>query len=651
MRLRRLGLSLVAISAGGILAVPAVAATSPAPASLSDTKVTGSRVSTVLTVPATVDAVAIKAGSVVVTVGGKPVKATVTEVQRESRAAFIVIDTSGSMGAAGIAAAAQAARAYLSVVPADVRVGLVTFSDTAHLLVAPTQNRSSVARVLPSLRAKGETALYDGLMLGVKGLGQAGSRSLILLSDGADTVSRSGLAAPLRAITTKGIRVEVVGFRTADSQDSVLASLASAGGGRLLRAGNATALAGAFRAAATALAGQVRLVLDVPAGVDGSQPLVVRAVANNHPVQATATLALAGGSAAGPVVPAVKVTSPVVTAPLAAGPPPVAAQTWRSVLLWATAVFAGLLGLGWSVISPMFTSRTRKRVQAMDGYVGTSARKVAKKAAPSAISDQMLHLSDKLIEGRESTARSALLLERADLPLRVNEWYVLRVVAVVVASTLSWLMLHARFCIAALVVGVALGVLAPAFFLRFAAGRRSRKFESQLPDTLTLMASSLTTGFSLPQAIDAVVRDAAQPTGKEFGRALAETRIGADLEDSLDRLAHRMGSTNLEWTTMAIRIQRQVGGSLAETLRTTATTLRERESLKRLVRVLSADGRLSGNILIALPVLLFFYMYWVNRPYLAELWTSPMGMAMSAGGLLAMVIGIYWMRKTVEVKV
>lgn len=647
---RRLVVIAVAVSAGGILAVPAVAASAPAPASLSDTEITGSRVRTVLTVPATVDAVVVRPGSVVVTVGGKAIKATITRVQHESRSAFIVIDTSGSMGAPGIVAAAQAARAYLSGVPADVRVGLVTFSDTAHLLVPPTLDRAAVAGMLASLKASGETALYDGLMVGLNRLGSSGSRSLILLSDGADTVSKSDLAAVRKAIDTSGIRVEVVGFRTADSQDSVLASLASTGGGRLLRAGNAKALTDAFRAAATALTGQVRLAFDVPPGLSGQQPLVVRAVANNEQVQASATLALQTGAPSSPGT-GNNATSPLGQAEALADTPPPVAETGRSVLLWAAAVFIGLLTLGWFAISPLFIPVARKRVQALDGRA--SVHKVTQKASPSAISGQVLQLSDKMIEGRESTARSALLLERADLPLRVNEWYVLRVVAVVVAFALSLLLLRGSVLgtIVAIVLGVVLGVFVPAVFLRVAASRRARQFESQLPDTLTLMASSLATGFSLPQAIDAVVRDASQPTAKEFGRALAETRIGADLEDSLDRLALRTGSSNLAWTTMAIRIQREVGGSLAETLKTTATTLREREALKRHVKSLSADGRLSAYILMALPVGMFFYLYAVNRPYLEQLWTTGLGLAMSAFAVVSMGIGILWMRKTVEVRV
>src|ERR1019366_3959326 len=154
-------------------------------------------------------------------------------------------------------------------------------------------------------------------------LGSSGSRNLILLSDGGDTVSKSNLAAVLKAIGTTGMRVEVVGFRTAESQNAVLASLASAGGGRLLRAGDANALTSAFGSAAAALASQVRVVFDVPPDVGGLQPLVVAAVANNQQMQATATLALRTGTA--PSLPATghSATAPLgQVGPFAAGPRP-----------------------------------------------------------------------------------------------------------------------------------------------------------------------------------------------------------------------------------------------------------------------------------------------------------------------------------------
>jgi len=191
----------------------------------------------------------------------------------------------------------------------------------------------------------------------------------------------------------------------------------------------------------------------------------------------------------------------------------------------------------------------------------------------------------------------------------------------------------------------------PALFLKFAASRRAKKFEAQLPDVLTLVASSLSTGFSLLQALDAVARDTSDPSGKEFSRALAETRIGADIDDSLAHLADRMDSTNMRWTGMAINIQRQVGGNLAETMRNTAATLRDRESLKRHVNALSAEGKLSAYILIALPIGVFLYMLMVNRPYVELLWTTMIGIGMLIGGLISMAIGIFWMRKVVIVEV
>lgn len=325
------------------------------------------------------------------------------------------------------------------------------------------------------------------------------------------------------------------------------------------------------------------------------------------------------------------------------------------MMVAALAVFLGLLGIGLMVIAPVFTTAGNRRLRAMDEYVGTAKTRSSAQSAvtPGAISEQILDLTDKLTRERESTAKTVMLLERADLAFRANEWYVLRTVALVVATAAAWLIFHGSVItsLLAIVGGVLVGLFAPPMFLSFKAKRRAKKFEAQLPDVLTLLASSLSTGFSLAQGVDAVVRDASEPSAKEFSRALAETRIGATLEDTLDHLAERMGSENLVWTTMAIRIQRQVGGNLAETLRTTATTLREREELKRHVSGLSAEGRLSAYILMALPFGLFFYMLAVNRPYISLLWSSLIGWAMLAAGSISMIVGYFWMRKVVTVEV
>jgi len=264
-----------------------------------------------------------------------------------------------------------------------------------------------------------------------------------------------------------------------------------------------------------------------------------------------------------------------------------------------------------------------------------------------------VNLGDRVMEGRESTGKTMALIERADLPLRPGEWWVIRLVALVAGVAVAVLFFSDGFwmTVFAVVLGLLVGYVLPAIVLRFLASRRAKKFESMLPDVLTLVASSLSTGFSLPQALDSVAKDSAQPAAKEFSRALAETRIGSEITDALERMAVRMDSDNMRWTTMAIRIQREVGGNLADTLRTTAKTLREREELGRHVKALSAEGRLSAYILVALPIGIFLYELKMNREYIELLWTRPLGLMMSAFGIVMMAIGIFWMRKTVEVKV
>ena len=323
---------------------------------------------------------------------------------------------------------------------------------------------------------------------------------------------------------------------------------------------------------------------------------------------------------------------------------------WGPPALVGCALAATVLALG----MPRGGSATDRRLRSIERYVeGTGPVMAQGTDRPSKLSATLSDLGERAAAGRSSTARTAALLERADLPWRTGEWVVLRVVAVIVGAALGLLMIHGSIAanLIGLLLGGGLGTLTPVAFLRISASRRARKFESQLPDVLTLVASSLQTGFSLLQALDAVAQDVAEPSAKELSRALAETRIGADIGESLDRMADRMDSNNLRWTSMAIGIQRQVGGNLAETLRTTATTLRDRESLHRHVRALSAEGRLSAYVLIAMPVGIFLYMTQVNRPYVSLLWTTPLGLVLSVVGLVMLAIGMVWMRHVVNVEV
>jgi tight adherence protein B len=399
--------------------------------------------------------------------------------------------------------------------------------------------------------------------------------------------------------------------------------------------------------------------MPLPRGVGAVQNVKISGVAGGKTFATTALVDFGEGvplaTKATPVSnqPVVGPTEDTVKASAQASTLPVLGVT-PMVGIAMGAVFLGLVVVGIAVSSSSLKSGRQTRVDSIDSYVTPSApRKGKKRQRQAAMSESLVFLGERMMEGRESTGKTMGLIERADLPLRAGEWWVLRIVALVagVAVSMSLIRGGTIMTLVAALLGVVLGVFAPAFILRFLAKRRARKFDGQLPDVLTLVASSLSTGFSLPQALDAVAKDAADPSAKEFARALAETRIGADIADSLERMSDRMDSANMRWTAMAIRIQREVGGNLAETLRITAKTLREREELQRHVRALSAEGRLSAYILIALPIGIFLYTMQTNREYIELLWTRPLGMVMCAVGIVQLVIGWFWMKKTVEVKV
>jgi tight adherence protein B len=172
-----------------------------------------------------------------------------------------------------------------------------------------------------------------------------------------------------------------------------------------------------------------------------------------------------------------------------------------------------------------------------------------------------------------------------------------------------------------------------------------------LPDTLQLLAGSLAAGYSLPQAMDSVVRESQPPISVEFNRALIEARLGLLPEDALDGIANRTGSRDFSWIVMAIRIQRSVGGNLAELLSTVADTLRERERLRRQVSALSAEGRLSGIILGALPVVFALYLMVARPDYISPLFHTPIGLLLLITGTVVLVIGGFWMSRVIKVEV
>jgi tight adherence protein B len=498
------------------------------------------------------------------------------------RVAMIVVDMSKALTGAQTEAERQAALRYADALPANVRVGLITFSASWQTALPPASDRGRLAAALAASQPTSWSAagIYGAVAAGesaVMASGGAPDSRLLLLSEGEYIPSRTlTLTSPVDVVPW---------YHDGDDNTAALRALAGANGGHVAVPADAAALAAAFPFAA-------------------AQPAHAR------------------GTSHGP---------------------------WSSELIAVlAAVFAAVLLAGLLVTGSLRREDHGRLLEArLDRHYGL---RVAGPAADhegrvaSAAVDWVARLLGANVE-----QRLARRLDLAGIARKPAEWVLLGAAASLLLAVLLTALTGSPLL--GVLAGPLVGWLGMHLVVSVRITRRRATFSEQLPDVLQLVAGSLQSGFSLPQALDAVVREDTQPAAGEFSRALAETRIGGELEAAMDRVAERMDSTDLRWTVMAIRIQRSVGGNLVEVLRNTVDTMRERAQLRRHVRALSAEGRLSAYILIALPLLMAAYMFAARRDYLRPLYTTPFGLVMLIGGVVLIGLGSLWMRKLVKVEV
>lgn len=562
----------------------------------------------------------------------------------------LVLDASGSMRGGPLAAAQQAATAFVTSLPDVVPVGLVTFADSAQVVVSPTTDRSRVVGAIGEVRASGETALYDGVTAATA-VGTA-PRTLVVLSDGGDTASTADLASTVTAVASSGSRVEAIALQTDEFDLAPLSSVAGAGHGTVRPVDDGAGLSAAFASTTSSLSSRLDVVAFVPEGVGGRVDVAVTVGAGDARWSGTSTVDLPAVAAApSPADPAKAPASASTALEAVVVPPPPSWLVWTVVGGVVGALAGAILSLI-NAVAPRRRTDRQRREEALAAYTVTGRpRGVVTAPTPSGqsqLTQQVLGAAEKVVARSGQVSATAMRLDRAGMALRPHEWLVLQVgtclaISAAIALLTGWI-------VRAVLLGVLLGWAGTAFYLHWRQSRRTRRFADDLPDTLQLVASSLRTGFSLPQALDAAQDGAADPMASELGRALAATRIGSDLEDELDRVAERMRSEDWRWAVMAVRIQRNVGGNLAEVLMTTVTTLRERAATRRQVRALSAEGRLSAWILLALPVGLFLFLAVFRTEYLRLLWTTLPGVVMLVLTVVLMAIGAFWMSRVVKVE-
>lgn len=521
---------------------------------------------------------------------------------------MLAVDSSGSMRPA-LDSAKAAANEFIRSMPVDVRIGVAAFGDTVTVLATPTTDRALLTEQINGIVATGDTTLYDAVVIASQQFTPAADpRVLVVLSDGKDDGSWATLDTAIAAV--QGLHVEAISLTTSETDIESLSAL-----GMVTSADDAAGVSLAFTRVAD---------------------LLIRAVEAPIPSITTAptTTAAPTTTVAPTTIPAPTAIAPPAPPPTIAysrPPAPTASMSSGSAapsLLWmgALGLFLGLFVVGVLVFPRERVSKARLGID-----------------RPRSVSDigkRTMSAVEEALERRGKRADLATTLAVADINVKPAEFVATVAVAAVVAGLVGLLLsgILAGMVVAALVC------FAVRFHVRRTKAKRQAAFADQLPDVLQLVTTALRSGFGITQALESVAEEAEQPARSEFAHVLVEARLGRDLSESMRALAERMESKDLEWVVSAIDINRDTGGNLSEILNTVSATIRERGSMARHVRTLTAEGRMSARILTALPLLMAFWQ-WRANPDHFELMTHGAGLiALIVAGIL-MVIGAVWVRK------
>lgn len=292
-------------------------------------------------------------------------------------------------------------------------------------------------------------------------------------------------------------------------------------------------------------------------------------------------------------------------------------------------------------------SELEKRLTGFTGSQGAGDAADDGHGADTGIMEDIFALTGRMADRVGMLNRVEDKLEQADLPLRPPEALFAYVAIVVVTFLLAMFLFGPLF---ALILSVA-AIFAPVMYLEMRRKKRLRKFEAQLPDVLNLLSGSMRAGFSFAQGLEAVAEEASEPSKRELQRAYSESRLGRPIEDALEDSAGRMHSVDLMWAVMAIRIQREVGGNLAELLDTVASTMTERERLRHEVLALTAEGRMSAWVLGVFPPAFAVILYLIQPAYMETLFSTPVGIVAVVVSAVMAGLGFLWLRKIMAIEV
>ncbi|MFH1302715.1 MAG: type II secretion system F family protein [Planctomycetota bacterium] len=319
-------------------------------------------------------------------------------------------------------------------------------------------------------------------------------------------------------------------------------------------------------------------------------------------------------------------------------------------LIISIAAFLGMMALVGAV---MFVFKDFSSSTAEDRLAVITGKKKAANESASLLKEEFVKgglnsLSDQVAHVLEKFGNLKLLLEQSEAPFKADTFLLMTGMSAAVGFALAWFTnAPGPFCpVAALATGAG-----PFMWLLFRRNRRFKKFAQQLPDALELVGRALRSGHSLSSGLSVVVQEMPAPISTEFAMAYEEQNLGVPIDVALKSMLKRMPNLDLKFFVTAVVIQRQAGGDLAEILDKIGYIIRQRFKIMGQVQALTGEGRISGVVLMALPIALFFAVYYLNPDYVMLLFTDELGRKMIAGGIVLQVLGALWIKKIVNIKI
>jgi len=566
--------------------------------------------------------------------GGRPVVDFRAENLGRQKSVVVALDQSRSMKGASLKNALAAARTFIRTKSRGDRVAVVAFGSKASALTgfsSATIDADIALRQLGVDPVQG-TALNDAVTLGSRMLAQERSlgRVLVVVTDGKDVSSSRSEEDALAAARDAGVTVYTVGIASDQFSPVTLQRFADETGGTYRDAATSADLGAAYTSIAGELARTWRLTYVTAARPGEKVELQTWAPGAGD---ASTTLVLPGTSSVSAVN----------------GPSLLPAGAYTSK--W------GELGVGLAVgilllLAMTFVAAARRSAwlkSRLTPHVAPAvrARQVAEERERFAMGSSVMRVTEQAFGHLNWWTKVHRLLERADVPLRTVEFlYIVVGCSFLLAIVAAFSGLGPLFILGGFAVGAAL----PFGWLRIRTARRLKAFENQLPDILLTLAASLKAGHSFKQGLQTVVDEGQPPASKEFSRVLAETQLGRPMDDALAEMAERINSKNLRFVLNAVTIQSQVGGSLAGLFDMVAETVRQRQQFARKIKGLTAMGRASAYVLVALPFFLAATITVINPGFMEPLYQTSTGHKMIGMALGFMAMGSFMLKKIVSFK-